>query len=89
MFFCDALPDYWELIAGEVVVGTPTIRLRPYSRGQREAAAVSLDPLGIEPVSNSISRASYESHIGDSPFGWIHSGCWSRRSLWICRSSAV
>jgi hypothetical protein len=58
VFFWDALPDYRELTAGEVVAGTPTIRLGQYSRAQLKAAAVSLDPLRIEPASNSIKRAS-------------------------------
>ena len=33
-----------------------------------------LDPLRVKVSSCSMRRASYESEVGDSPFGCIHSG---------------
>jgi len=35
--------------------------------------------------SSSAKRNSYESHVGESPFGCTHSGCCARRATWISR----
>ena len=35
------------------------------------------------------SRDRYESQVGQSPVGSIHSGCWARRSWLICCLSSA
>ena len=46
--------------------------------GARSTAIDSLDSLHVKESSSSKRR------MEDSPFGSTHSGCWIRRSSWIC-----
>src|SRR4029077_1819824 len=39
--------------------------------------------------SNSASRDSYDSQVGQSPLGWTHSGCSARNASCICRCSSA